>query len=188
MWGKCKFLHAFCDRIIFFNDHPLLGKKELDVNAFDLPAMKKLYIEDPVFIYDPDDDSNRPVAKVHKNVSKLWGIYPKSFQQLFIKAFTEGLENRTERIRENEWQESIVKLKDSNLNFSNCGIQNFYDFKEKQAASNGKYWNCGQKIKLKYIITFDNEEEEKIVLDEGTKLYHHHLQEKNMTFLKRLQK
>jgi serine/threonine protein kinase len=37
--------------------HPLEGKRELAIKCLDLPAMNKLYGTDPLFIYDPDDDS-----------------------------------------------------------------------------------------------------------------------------------
>ena len=33
--------------------HPLEGKKESDIKAFDLPAMNKIYGLEPVFIFDP---------------------------------------------------------------------------------------------------------------------------------------
>jgi hypothetical protein len=43
---------------MFVMHHPLEGRKELAIKCLDLPAMKKLYGTEPLFIFDPSDDSN----------------------------------------------------------------------------------------------------------------------------------
>ncbi len=40
---------------MFVMHHPLEGKKELAIKCLDLPAMKKLYGTEPLFIFDPVD-------------------------------------------------------------------------------------------------------------------------------------
>lgn len=52
---------------LFFIHHPLEGKREAEIRCFDLPAMTKLYGTHPVFIFNPNDTSNRPVPKLHQN-------------------------------------------------------------------------------------------------------------------------
>jgi serine/threonine protein kinase len=49
---------------IFMMHHPLEGKKELEIKCFDYPAKKKLYGTEPLFVFDPQDNSNRPVAGI----------------------------------------------------------------------------------------------------------------------------
>ena len=39
---------------------------ELQIRCLDEPARRKLYGEDPAFIYDPDDLRNRPDPEVHQ--------------------------------------------------------------------------------------------------------------------------
>ena len=47
---------------MFMVHHPLEGRREVKVKCLDLPAMTQLYGEAPLFIFDPDDDSNRQMA------------------------------------------------------------------------------------------------------------------------------
>jgi len=70
--------------------HPLEGKRESEIKCFDLPAMNRLYGTEPVFIFDPYDDTNRPVLGCHDNALLYWQIYPQSLRDIFIKAFTDG--------------------------------------------------------------------------------------------------
>ena len=60
---------------IMFLGHPLEGKKEAEIKCFDLPAMNKLYGTDPIFIFDPNNDSNRPVKGYQDNPIMFWDIY-----------------------------------------------------------------------------------------------------------------
>ena len=73
------------------NHHPLEGAREAQIRCFDLPAMTRLYGTDPLFIFDPDDDSNRPLFGNHDNALALWPLYPGFVQELFVRAFTDGL-------------------------------------------------------------------------------------------------
>jgi serine/threonine protein kinase len=47
--------------------HPLEGKQESSIKCFDQPAMNKLYGTNPIFVFDPQNDSNRPVPGYHDN-------------------------------------------------------------------------------------------------------------------------
>lgn len=46
---------------------------------------RKIYGEEPVFIFDPTDDSNRPNEKVHSGVIELWNCIPQYMKDLFIQ-------------------------------------------------------------------------------------------------------
>ena len=56
--------------------HPLEGGKEAAIRVFDEPAMTMLFGNEPVFIFDPDDESNRPVPGYQDNPLVFWPIYP----------------------------------------------------------------------------------------------------------------
>jgi len=128
---------------IFFMHHPLEGLKESVIKCFDLPAMKKLYGFDPVFIYDPTKSSNRPVRGVHDNAIIYWGIYPEFFKSAFINAFTEGLKAPGKgRINEEQWKLVFSKLSNS-VYHCDCGAENFYDI--QQVKNHRKLlpcWHC----------------------------------------------
>jgi serine/threonine protein kinase len=154
--------------------HPLEGKRESSIRCFDLPAMNKIYGFEPLFIFDPVDTSNRPVVGIHDNALAYWGIYPQFLRDLFTKAFTAGLKDVRDRVRESEWRSALVNLRDWIMYCPSCGSENFYD-PEVLKANNGKpnpCWSCGKPITLPYRIRIDKNV---ILLNNDTKLYPHHI-------------
>lgn len=159
---------------IFVVHHPLDGKKEADIRCFDLPARRKLYGTEPVFIYDPNDDSNRPVPGYQDNAIELWPIYPQFLQKLFTKAFTVGLNNPNERIQETEWRQAMIRLRDSIVYCPRCGSENFYDL-EFTKASGGKSKpcrSCQAEIQLPPRIRIGKNV---VMLNHDAKLFPHHV-------------
>lgn len=130
---------------IFMIHHPLEGKLEAEIKCFDLPAMTRLYGTNPVFIYDPLNRSNRPVRNLHDNAIAFWQIYPRFFQNVFIKAFTSGLK-REGRIDESQWLKTLIELSYS-IYTCDCGAENFYDAL-KLKTSNLRCWNCSKQTQL----------------------------------------
>ena len=51
--------------LLWTNNHPLEGKSACPV-CMDAKHEKKIYGENPVFVWDPNDNSNRPVQGLHK--------------------------------------------------------------------------------------------------------------------------
>lgn len=155
--------------------HPLEGKRELAIKCLDLPAMNKLYGTDPLFIYDPNDDSNRPVPGVHDNAIIFWQLYPKFIQDHFTEAFTHGIHDaQNGRVRESEWRGAMVRLRDSIFYCGNCGMENFYD-KDALIANgghSGKCWNCKNPLVLPPRIRIDDDI---VMLNYNTELFPHHL-------------
>ena len=159
---------------LLMGHHPLEGKKESDIRCFDLPAMNKLYGTDPIFIYDPHNDSNRPQPVYHDNARIFWPIDPLFIREIFIKAFTEGIRDPQHgRVRETEWRKTLAKLRDSCIYCGHCGREVFYD--QSALQNNGKLgecWNCGKtptpppRIKIGQHV---------VMLNHDTKLYPHHL-------------
>jgi DNA-binding helix-hairpin-helix protein with protein kinase domain len=159
--------------------HPLEGKRELAIKCLDLPAMNKLYGSEPLFIFDPNDDSNRPVSGYHDNAIAFWPLYPQFLRDLFIEAFTVGLHDPLERVRESEWRGAMVDLRDSILYCANCGAENFYDV-EALKASGGQpdtCWACDTQIVLPPRLRID---QHIIMLNHDTKLYPHHIDDQRM--------
>ncbi len=158
--------------------HPLEGKKEADIKCFDLPAMTRLYGQEPLFIFDPKDDSNRPVAGYQDNAEIYWAIYPQFIKDLFIKAFTLGLHDAQHgRVRESEWRGALAKLRDSLLYCQHCGSENFYDAQLlKEQAMLHNCWNCHTPLQLPPRILIQHHNLPMIVmLNHNTELFAHHL-------------
>ncbi|MBD0371119.1 MAG: serine/threonine protein kinase [Pyrinomonadaceae bacterium] len=159
---------------IFMMHHPLEGKKELAIKCLDLPAMRKLYGTEPVFIFDPVDTSNAPDPVQHKNALLFWGIYPEFLRELFIKAFTEGIRDPQHgRVRESNWRAAMARLRDSIIYCGNCKAENFYDADamtvSRQAAS---CWSCRQNLRLPPRLRIGRN---LVMLNHDTQLFPHHV-------------
>ena len=174
-----KFSLAVLLFLMFTLNHPLEGKKESAFKSFDLPAKEKLYGREPVFIFDPNDDSNRPDS-FHAVANNFWPIYPESFRALFTKAFTTGLKDaRHGRVTENEWKAAMSRLRDSIVYCSYCKAENFYDA-DALKATGGKpapCWSCKADLVLPFRVRIGRNV---VMLNHDSKLYPHHLDEQKL--------
>ncbi len=165
---------------MFMVHHPLEGKRELEIHCLDLPAMTRLYGTEPLFIFDPDDDSNRPMPGYHDNVLAFWPLYPQFLRDLFTQAFTEGIRDpQNGRVRESEWRAAMVRLRDSIVYCVNCGAENFYDAETLRASGGkpGSCWSCGKEIQLPPRIRIGDNV---VMLNHDTQLFPHHVDDQKM--------
>ncbi len=155
---------------ILMMHHPLEGKRELAIHSFDLPAMNRLYGFEPVFVFDPDDASNRPVQGAHDNLFFLWPIYPQPLRDLFTRAFTEGIRDPLHgRVREGEWRAIMIQLRDSIYYCHHCGAENFAD---PARAAGGICWQCNKRLRLPLRLQLPRQ---LVMLNHNTELFPHHL-------------
>jgi len=163
--------------------HPLEGRREYEIHALDLAAMNRLYGTEPVFIFDPVDDSNRPVEGIHDNARIFWGIYPEFLRRRFVGAFTDGIRDpKGGRVRESVWQGDMVRLHASVFSCQKCGEEVFYDSETLQKTQQLKpCWSCGVALQLPWRIRLSNKSlltfvgSDVAILDLGAKLYPHHV-------------
>jgi len=156
---------------MFMLNHPLEGKLEADIKCMDLHAMNRLYGTNPVFIFDPDNKSNRPVKGYQDNALIFWELYPKRIKELFTSSFTIGLFQPEKRVTEKQWMNAF-----SNLLFGilvcSCGAEVFYD---EEIAKNGAAiicWNCQKTLQIPLSINIGKNN---ILLMGTTRLYTHHI-------------
>ena len=98
---------------LFIRGDPLEGAKMCGAGVMVGHNELKHYGTDPVFVYDPNNDTNRPVKGIHNNVIRMWPLYPDFLRQAFTKVFTDGLKNPSARLSDNEWFKILLKLKAS---------------------------------------------------------------------------
>ena len=156
--------------------HPLEGKRESEVRCLDLPAMARLYGTDPLFIFDPQDERNRPVSGLHDNALAFWPLYPTFLRQLFTRAFTDGLRDPQHgRVRESEWRAAMVRLRDSIIYCQQCAAESFYDADVLRATGRApSCWACGAGIVLPVRLRVGRSV---VMLNHDAVLYPHHLSE-----------
>lgn len=88
--------------------HPLEGAKT-QTGVIDVNWQLEHFGYDPVFVFDPRDERNRPTDDV---VVRYWHAYPRFVQDLFTTAFTDGLRDPDARVRESVWVTAMLRLRD----------------------------------------------------------------------------
>jgi len=152
--------------------HPLDGAREAKIRCLDASAMSKLYGEEPIYIFDPTDDSNRPVPGIHDNPIAFEPIYPTSIRELFQKSFTDGLHLPDQRVMESEWRAAFVAARDAIFPCSGCGLENIFDLQLARENKTQACWRCHRNASPSARLKTDDA---LVVLSPDTKLYEHHL-------------
>ncbi len=141
--------------MLIFISHPLEGRLVHSCPCLTTKFMKRFYAEKPVFVYDPNDASNRPVSGIDNNIITRWPCYPKKLQDLFIQSFTNGLNDAGYRIRECEWIDCIDYITDSIVTCPICQGEQFYtssiDGEERFECE-----DCHNKIRKPFILSVKN--------------------------------
>jgi len=154
--------------LLFFNNHPLEGLLTTSIPCMTEKLEKKLYGENPVFIWDDNDKSNRPVRGIHNNVIKRWGIFPELLQDTFRKAFSKEkmtvASERQTRVMEIEWNKVFIAMRNTLAPCPFCKNETYININEPASQC----MNCGKPIPKPNLLQLGKE---KIVLMNGAKLY-----------------
>ena len=101
--------------------HPLDGKREAAIQVMDAAAEQVLYGTNPLFMFDPADDSNGPVPGQHEPIIARWNILSPALRNLFVRSFTTGLHHPLSRVLESEWRNAFATMIDSVVPCQACG-------------------------------------------------------------------
>lgn len=161
---------------MFMLNHPLEGALEAEIRCMDIHAMNKLYGTSPVFIWDPEDCSNRPVAGYQDNAILFWDLYPDKLKKLFTKSFTEGLTVPAKRVTENKWLECFAEMLSGIMACPKCHAEVFYDRDKYDKGDNHICWACGNAVTPPVMMYIGKS---RITITSRTKIYAHHLNHDN---------
>lgn len=151
---------------LLFLDHPLEGRRTL-CPCLTEELEHKFYGKYPLFIFDPENDSNIPVRGVHCNVIRLWPLYPQFVRDMFTKAFSQScLKMETARPTDNEWQILFTRLRDCIVKCP-CGGETFLDLDSTES----KCVNCGMTIPRPPVLSV---KKYRAALFPGKKIYRCH--------------
>lgn len=153
---------------ILMGDHPLHGRRELDVGCMNSEAESVLYGREPVFVLHPDDDSNAPLPGEHDNVLANWELYPDYVRELFVQTFTAGVDDPSARARESEWRKALTRLGDSIGECHRCGAELVVSYDDLTRPC----WACRAPQVAPLVLRVDGRP---VVLHERRRLYEHHL-------------
>lgn len=161
---------------MFMLNHPLEGRLEAEIKCMDIHAMNKLYGINPVFIFDPDNKTNRPVRGYQDNAIIYWDLYPENLKALFTQAFTVGIASPNRRVTENKWLETFANLMSGLITCPKCGAEVFYDETKEQMGVAHMCWGCQGIVAVPAKIVIGRN---KVLLLADTKLYAHHVYNNN---------
>lgn len=151
---------------LLFRGDPMEGEKVVKDVCLTETSELKHYGQQAVFVYDPDDTSNRPVRGIHDNVIKFWRIYPAYVREAFIRSFTTGIKEPNKRIIENEWQKLFIRLR-SEIIVCTCGRANFTSMFENIDEATFRCPKCG----AEFVSLAFSSRDYRIPLYVGSKFY-----------------
>jgi DNA-binding helix-hairpin-helix protein with protein kinase domain len=157
---------------IIFGWHPLDGRREAEIITLDQAAERRLYGVDPLFIFDPTNDANGPVAGLHGWVVARWRAMPAALRDLFTRSFTVGLSNpEAGRVVETEWRQAFARLRDAVARCAGCGFE--IPVNVETAQSPPICLACGKTVPRPTRITIGNY---LVAALPGSELYRHHVE------------
>ena len=110
--------------ILFCLNHPLEGERYL-VPGLTPALQEKLYGSEPLFMWDPDNDSNRPHPVIHQNSITVWEYLPDYVKNIFLSAFSQkALQKPSARPSEIEWLNVLTRFR-SEIVRCECGNEIF---------------------------------------------------------------
>lgn len=157
---------------MFMLNHPLEGRREAQIKCMDIHAMNQLYGTDPLFIFDPDNRDNRPLAGYQDNATIFWDLYPQQLKELFTASFTVGLQQPNRRITESKWLETFANLMSGIMICPNCGAEVFYDVYKEANGVMHTCWGCQKAVPVPTRLVIGRST---ILLMSNTKIYKHHI-------------
>lgn len=132
--------------ILFCLNHPLEGKRYL-VSGLTPALQEKLYGSEPLFIMDPNDNSNGPHPVVHKNSIVVWPCLPDYMQKIFLSAFSEkAFQKPSARPKEVDWLNALTRFR-SEIVACQCGNEIF-----TQQGEPCKCEECGRKADIPFKL------------------------------------
>lgn len=152
-------------RIIFI-DHPLLGEYLDRFPCFNPKIARYIYGVRPIFIYDPNNEENRPIEVLSPTVVERWNKeVPSYVKETFIRAFShENLHNPNTRIMESEWIKLFTKWRSQLCKCPKCGKEAHFEYKSGNQCN-----KCKERVSLGWMLISDDSVV--IPLLKGVKIY-----------------
>jgi DNA-binding helix-hairpin-helix protein with protein kinase domain len=121
---------------LLVHHHPLEGRRTLG-GVWDAEAQLQALAREPLFVFDPQDQSNRPDPDLQPLPLVWWPLLPGYLRALFTRTFAPGLSDPGARVTETQWREALDDLRAS-VRSCTCGAHNLHDPDVPEPLC----WNC----------------------------------------------
>lgn len=137
---------------ILFAWHPLDGARENAISVLTRDDEMRLYGTEPVFIFDPADISNGPVAGVHDWQYARWLGLGARLRDLFVRAFTDGLRSPDSRVMESEWKAAFEAAIPADYACAECGFEQIAEWQGGALACDHECHCCRAEVAAPLFI------------------------------------
>ena len=151
-------------------DHPLDGKRSL-VPCLTPEIERIIYGSDPIFIFDPNNDRNRPVRGVQQNAIRFWPCYPQYIQNEFCKAFSKPVmlhPDQNPRTTDRQWMNLLLRARGEIVKCP-CGVQHFFSINSETV----RCLSCGMSLQRPLVMHTDRYD---VMLAVNTRIYPYQVQ------------
>lgn len=163
--------------------NPFEGECLKKYTIIDEHAEYEMFGTNPIYIYNQNDESNRPIRGYHTAIFKRYPFLPIYIKDAFHRTFVLGLEDReNSRTTEIEWLRLLCKYRDE-LITCECGEEYIYGFNEKKVHDKCPY--CKKETRrFTYIQIGKN----KVLLEPNKFLYQFHIDKYSSEYNKQIAK
>jgi DNA-binding helix-hairpin-helix protein with protein kinase domain len=133
-------------------EHPMEGKETLQLYSWDIPAKKKYFAQEPVFVFHPTNPVNSAVGipELALHVARWRRLCAPRLKAMFNHTFIDGIHQPAKRKRLSDWRRLFLEL-EANAPTCACGAVNLWDGESKPL----KCWRCERVIPLRLCLETD---------------------------------
>ena len=152
--------------------HPLEGHEVASCPVLRIDGLNRFYGTEPLFIFDRENDSNRPVKGVHLNVSKLWSYCPECIKANFYRAFSQSvMTGNEEGVSVSSWYHILDYVRSSVVLGTDGTEKILAETKKKKVSSKGEDQKETEEAVPLSWETGDGENIRRFFLVPGNKIY-----------------
>ncbi|HEU0241640.1 MAG TPA: hypothetical protein VFR11_20620 [Micromonosporaceae bacterium] len=162
---------------LLMHGHPLDGARleasmswETGRHRTDEQLARKHYGDEPVFVFDPADVSNRPT--VEAGPASWWPVYAGFVRRRFEHAFTVGLRDASlsGRVLAGTWRDTLARMYDLCMVCEHCRAALVFDTDSPDRPC----WHCGRVPRRPNVIDVPRSRCTLVLVD-GARLNRHHV-------------
>ena len=164
-------------QLLFFS-HPLKGNIIINIPQ---EKEEEIFAQDPLFVFDENDDRNRPDNELFETECLFWNIYPEFIHEICRKSFSresmiEGGKDLENRTTSKEWMRALIRLRALISKCPKCGEKVIWKDPLKQYQ---KCSFCEESFERPMMIKVNDYN---IVLEDGVEICKCHVVRRNVDF------
>jgi len=134
---------------LFCSAHPYMGALEEKESLLDKERELEL-LTNPVYMFDEQDISNRPVAGVHDAAILYYSMLSQKVKDMFYRSLCTGIEHPFKRVSAAAYMRVFQEMYLNTFSCPACGAQSYY----QEEAEQQHCWNCQRELEVGKRMVF----------------------------------